>query len=97
MNDPVKENCQVFSYWRLRSRWPRKAVCLGVVSLPILYVSAYLLLRLCGVFYPFYDQGGWEIDGTTHVSILDVAFLPAKVTECMIQNRSRWLKEPTGG
>lgn len=65
--------------------------------LPILYVFTYIMLRVCGVYYPFFDQGSWEIEGSTRVFVLDVVFWPAQVIEGEIQNRLRWLPEPKGG
>lgn len=76
-------------------RW--KLYLLGVATLPALYLVTYVLLRLCGVYYPFFNQGGWDIDGTTHVHVLDLAFAPATQAEADIQNRLHWLREPTGG
>ena len=76
-----------------RRRWPWKPSLLGVAMLPALYLVAYILVRLCGVYYPFFNQGGWEIDGTTHVQALDEAFAPATMIEADIQNRLRWLRE----
>jgi hypothetical protein len=84
-------------YARIRFRPPWKAFLLGVVSFPAIYIAAYMVLRLCGVFYPFYNQGGWDIDGTTHVYLLDVVFMPANIIECDVQNRLHWLREPGGG
>jgi len=49
-----------------------------------------------GVYYPVYNQGSWDIDGSTHVYVFELAFLPARIIECDIQNRLRWLTEPSG-
>lgn len=62
-----------------------------------LRVCDLILLRLCGVYYPFFNQGGWDIDRTTRVYALDRAFAPATLIEADIQTRLRWLREPTGG
>src|SRR3954468_14348889 len=88
---------EVLSYSRTRPRLSWKPYVLGVLTTPALYVVAYVLLRACGVFYPFYNQGGWDIDGSTGIFAVDVAFLPATFAEANLQSRLRWLAEPTGG
>ena len=90
-------DCTVLPYSRGRGILPRRSYLLGLVTLPALYVLVYVLLRLAGVYYPFYHQGGWEMDGGTGVYAIDLAFLPATITEIDCQNRLRWLREPTGG
>jgi hypothetical protein len=84
-------------YSTLRRRLPWKPYLLGVATLPAIYLARYVLLRCCGVYYPFYNQGGWEIDGTTNSLVIDVAFFPARIVEMNLHNRLRWLPEPTGG
>jgi hypothetical protein len=73
----------------------KRHVC-AALALPALYVTTYVLLRACGVFYPFYNQGGWEIDCSTRISAVDVFFLPAASAEEDLQNRLRWHEEPRG-
>lgn len=88
---------KVLSYSRTRPRFPWKAYFLGVLTGPALYALLYLLLRICGVFYPFYNQVGWDIDGSTGSYVVDLTFRPATIVEANLQNRLRWLPEPTGG
>jgi hypothetical protein len=64
---------------------------------PVVYVLTYVLLRTAGVYYPFYNQGSWGMDGTTHVRAVDLAFLPALPVEQAFHNTVCWLPEPTGG
>jgi hypothetical protein len=80
---------------RRRRHWivPLAATVLPVVA----YVLTYVVLRAAGVYYPFYNQGSWDIDGTTHVTAIDVVFVPALLVEQELQNSLRWLPEPTGG
>ena len=84
------------SYSELPPRRPWKRYVLGAAALPTLYVAAYLALRLTGVYYLFFNQGGWDMDGTTRVAILDASFAPAAFVELELQNRLRWVREPTG-
>lgn len=57
-------------------------------------VALYLVLRMTGVFYPYYSQGNWQIESR---SIIAVAFLPPLLLETHVQNWLRWLPEPDGG
>lgn len=66
-------------------------------ALPILYLAAYVTLRLLGVYHLFYNQGGWEMDGTTRVSAIDSAFAPAAFAETDSENKLSLLREPSGG
>jgi hypothetical protein len=97
MHHPADANSHRLEYSTLRGRWPWKPYLLGVATLPGLYFLTYILLRVGGVYYPFFNQGGWDIDGTTNVYLLDLTFVPARMIEADIQNRLRWLPEPTGG
>ena len=65
--------------------------------MPVVYLVAYCLLRLSGVYYAYYSQGSWEIEGGTGIPVVDMAFFPTAVIEGSVQNKLRWLKEPTGG
>lgn len=97
MRDTAEASSPSLEYSRLRRRLPWTPYLLGVATLPALYLATYVLLRCCGVYYPFYNQGGWEIDGSTNSLIVDGAFFPAMIVEMNLQNRLRWLPEPTGG
>ena len=97
MPQPPDATSTSLDYSTLRRRLPWKPYLLGVVTLPTLYLFTYVLLRLCGVYYPFFNQGSWDIDGTTHVYLLDLAFAPATMVEADVQNRLRWLRVPSGG
>ena len=87
----------VLPYVTTRRPLPWRPFLFGVAVLPSLYLLVYVMLRLCGVYRPFYNQGGWEIDGTTRIYFIDVTFLPATIIEADCQNRLRWLHEPAGG
>jgi len=96
MQRPLVPAPDVLSYSQLR-RGPRwKAYLCGVAALPVLYVLSYIMLRACGVFYPFYNQGGREMDGGTGIYAVDVVFFPAAMTAECVQDRMKWLPEPTG-
>ena len=97
MHHPPEPAVQQLAYSPLTRRWPVKAYLLGLVTLPLLYVVVYLLLRASGAYHPYFSQGSWEIEGTSHVYLLDVAYFPAMIIEGDIQNRLRWLREPSGG
>jgi hypothetical protein len=84
-------------YSTLRRRWPWKPYILGVLTTPLVYLMLYAILRVTGAFHPYYSQGSWEIEGGTRIYIVDVAFFPLAVMEGDLQNRLRWLPEPTGG
>ena len=45
-----------------------------VAALALLYDGTYGVLRLTGVYYPFFDQGSWEIEGSTGIDVIDEAF-----------------------
>ena len=70
---------------------------LGFAAFPVGYFALYVLLRVCGVYYPFYNQSGWDIDGSTGVETIDIAFFPAQAWESYLQNYLHWLPEPSGG
>lgn len=95
-NQSVKPMPQPLQYSVLKRRLPWKPYLLGVMTLPTLYFTAYLLLRVTGVYYPYWNQGGWDIDGSTRSYLLDALFVPATLLEARIQNELRWLREPTG-
>lgn len=97
MHHPADATSSSLEYSTPPRRWAWKPYLVGVATLPAIYLVTYVLLRLCGVYYPFFNQGSWDIDGTTHVYVLDLAFGPATMIEAEIQNRLRWLREPTGG
>jgi hypothetical protein len=75
----------------------RKRLRVLLAALPLLYLSTYATLRVSAVYYLFFDQGSWEVEGGTGLRIVDFIFLPAILTESEIQNRLRWLPEPKGG
>jgi hypothetical protein len=87
----------VLNYSTLRRRWPWKPYILGVVTAPTVYLLLYAILRVTGVFHAYYSQGSWEIEGGTGIQIVDVPCIPLTITEGKLQNRLRWLPEPTGG
>jgi hypothetical protein len=81
---------------RDRPRRARRSV-IAVASTPAVYIAAYSVLRLCGVFYPFYNQGSYEIDGSTNVRALDILFSPAVLVEDVLRTQVEWLPPPSGG
>lgn len=74
-----------------------KSFLIGTACVPIAYVLLYLLLRITGVFYAYYSQGSWEIEGGTRFYYVDIWFVPLVMIETDVQNYLRWLPEPTGG
>lgn len=94
---PARRTDGVLWYARIRRPIPWKPILLGGAALPWLYVLVYVVLRVSGVFHLFYNQGGWEIDGSTGIVAIDVTFLPAMIVEADCQSRLLWLPEPTGG
>jgi hypothetical protein len=77
-------------------RIPR-SLAFGIISPPSLYLAAYFAFRLSGVFHLFYNQGGWEMDGSTGVTVIDIAFAPIAMAELDFENRVHVLREPSGG
>jgi hypothetical protein len=97
MHHPPEPTSTALDYSTLRHRRPWKPYLLGVVTTPAAYLLVYAILRFTGVFYPYYSQGSWEIDGGTGVVIVDRSFFPLAVIEGELHSRLRWLPEPTGG
>ena len=97
MSSQAKTSPEPLAYSMLKARRSWKAFLLGVLTTPAAYVLLYVVLRATGIFHTFYNQGGWEIDGGTGIYALDVPFLPLTIFEANLQNRLRWLREPTGG
>jgi hypothetical protein len=72
----------------------------GFVALTSLHLLAYVLLRVGGVFYAFYNQGYGDIDGGTGILWLDLSFLPYVLMEGMIHvqlDAWGWMPHPSGG
>ena len=67
------------------------------MTTPAVYLLFYTVLRVTGVFHAYYSQGSWEIEGGTGIYVVDVPFFPLMMMEGDLQNRLRWLPEPTGG
>ena len=78
-------------------RRPGKSFLLGLLAAPAIYLLLYALLRGTGLFHAYYSQGSWEIEGGTGLYLVDVAFRPLATFEADLQNRLRWLPEPSGG
>ena len=97
MHEPEETPWQSLKYSKQRRRWPWKEYVLGVVTTPIVYLLLYAILRVTGVFHAYYSQGSWEIEGGTGIYLVDMPFLPLVAMEGDLQNRLRWLPEPTGG
>ncbi len=77
-------------------KWKRYA--LAGLFLPCIYVLTYLSLRLTGVYHLFWNMGDWDaMDGSTRIEIVDRAFAPAAEIELRLQNRLKWVPEPSGG
>lgn len=93
----MTERPEVMPYSPTKSRMAWRPFVLGVLATPMLYLLLYTLLRVFGVFSPYYSQGSWEIEGGTGIALIDIPFLPAAIAEAELQNRLRWLDEPTGG
>ena len=75
-----------------------RAYLIGATSVPVLYLALYLLLRVGGVYYPYYSQGSWEMDGGTNIYFVDLAYLPLIFVENEFQAHFDWFYEqPTGG
>src|SRR5262249_6020332 len=72
MQDQNDDEAKVLGYAAGPRQRGRRVLRLSLICLPAAYITAYVVLRLCGVFYAFYHQGGWDIDGTTHVYALDL-------------------------
>ena len=94
---PPDATSNALDYSTLRHCRPWKLYLLGVATTPAVYLLMYALLRLTGVYYPYFSQGSWAIDGSTRVAIVDLSFFPLAVIEADLHNRLRWLPEPTGG
>lgn len=97
MDQSIGPGSTSLDYSTRRPHRPWKAYILGVLTIPVVYLLLYAVLRLTGVFYAYYSQGNWEIDGGTRIDVVDVWFIPLAITETKLQNRLRWLPEPTGG
>jgi hypothetical protein len=97
MHRPAEATSPSLEYSTLRRRWPWKPYLLGVLTTPAAYLLLYVVLRFTGVFYTYYSQGSWEIEGGTGIYVIDMPFFPLAVMEGDLHNRLRWLREPTGG
>jgi hypothetical protein len=97
MQHGAMDTSEILAYARSRPRLPWRPYILGLLTVPVLYVLLYLVLRACGVFHAYYSQGSWAIDGGTGIYVVDLPFLPAAIAEADLQNRLRLLPEPTGG
>jgi hypothetical protein len=97
MSRQAETSPKPLAYSTPKTRRPWKVFLLGVLTTPAAYLLLYLVLRATGVYHAYYSQGSWEIEGWTGIYILDVPFFPMKIFESNLQNRLRWLREPTGG
>jgi|GEM_PF-6255073 len=60
MHHPADATSPSLEYSTLRRRWQWKPYLLGVATLPAFYLVTYIMLRVCGVYYPFFNQGSWD-------------------------------------
>ncbi|HEX8340561.1 MAG TPA: hypothetical protein VF624_06590 [Tepidisphaeraceae bacterium] len=97
MHHPDPAASPPLEYATPRRRRPRRPYVLAVTSVALAYLLLYVALRVTGVFYPYYSQGGWEIDGGTGIYAVDIPFLPLAILEGGAHNRLRWLPVPAGG
>ena len=70
------------------------------LSLPAAHFALYVLLRLTGVYYAFFDQGWGDIDGETGVLLIDLSFMPYMLVVGQFHHaldQWGWMEQPTGG
>ena len=71
---------------------------LGMLTFPTIDLLGYALLRVTGVYYPYWSQGSCdEIDGTCHVYLIDVATLPMRELEVELDSKLHYIRPPSGG
>jgi hypothetical protein len=98
MHQPLPVGSQPLSYWSARRPIMRRRYVISALSLPCGYVVTYLVLRLTGVYYLFWNQGDWDgVDGSTGIAIVDRMFTPAAEVELFLQNRFHLTPPPSGG
>ena len=97
MNQPADATSPFLEYAPSRSRRLWKRYLLSLVTAPLAYILLYVALRMMGILSAYFSQGRWEIEGGTGAYIIDVAFYPMVLIEGDIQNKLRWLPEPSGG
>lgn len=79
-----------------KRRW-LKPFLLGAFSVPVLYLSFYLFLRVTGVYESYYSQGSWEVSLDSNSQVVDAFYLPMIYFESEIQFHLAWFHdEPTG-
>jgi hypothetical protein len=96
MSSEANSVSRTLEYSTTKRRLPWMPYLAGVLTVPALYLFTYVLLRVCGAYYLFYNQGGWEMDGSVGY-LVDTIFFPAVVVECDVHDRLRWLQPPSGG
>jgi len=69
----------------------------AVSIVPLIYISAYFVFRVSGVYYAYWSQGSWEIEGGTGITAVDILFFPACLAEGAVLNNLHLLKVPSGG
>ena len=98
MHQPLQASSHALSYSPERRQLKRKRYVIAALLLPVAYVVTYLVLRLTGVYYLFWNQGSWDsIDGSTRVVFVDRMFTPAVQLELFLQNTFRLAPPPSGG